>query len=359
VIKKILFILTISSIFACSGQLKSNKQTPKSAPSNFGVVVDNLGDDIWSIFHDSRDRMWYGSNGQGVYLYENNILTQITKDDGLVDNTIRGIQEDSLGNIYVETPDGVSKYDGHKFSTIKIERFQQNKWALNKADMWFTCNARANDVYKYDGDVMYELKLPRIDDQAKLGININTISYNPYAVFGIDKDDDGNIWFGTILMGAYRYDGESFLWVGEKELSRLEDGREPGVRSMLQDKNGYHWLSNFKSRYKVIEKPTLNYEKSIGFDIMKEGHGDKLPYFNSGIKDKYGNLWMTTYGGGVWKYDGYKLSNIEVRHNDEEALLITIYMDNNEGLWLGTNNIGVFKYNGKTFEKFDPPTFRK
>ena len=87
------------------------------------------------------------------------------------------------------------------------------------------------------------------------GINIITSPFNsnnPYSVFRVDKEKEGNIWFGTFVAGAFRYDGNI----------------APGVRSMIQDKNGYFWLSNFKSKYK-IEPNTLEYKKIKGIEKDK------------------------------------------------------------------------------------------
>ena len=164
------------------------------------------------------------------------------------------------------------------------------------------------------------------------------------------------MWFGTVKAGAFRFDGKSFLWIGEKELSTLPDGRVPGVRSMIQDKDGYIWLSNFYSKYKVNANSPKGYEKLKAVDLPKDLVKDKILYFNSGISDKDGNLWMTTYRGGVWKYDGKTLSNIEINNGEEIVLLMSIYQDNNGIIWLGTNNDGVYKQEGTNFEKFDIKT---
>ena len=61
----------------------------------------------------------------------------------------------------------------------------------------------------------------------------NNNNNSPYAIYGLNKDKDGNIWFGTVTAGVFRYDGTSFLWIAEKELSTLPDGRVLGVRSIL------------------------------------------------------------------------------------------------------------------------------
>ncbi|MFK8037371.1 MAG: two-component regulator propeller domain-containing protein [Crocinitomicaceae bacterium] len=171
---------------------------------------------------------------------------------------------------------------------------------------------------------------------------------------GVNKDKDGNIWFGTATAGAFRYDGDSLLWFGEKELSTLPDGRVPGVRSMIQDKDGYYWLSNFYSKYKINPDLPKGYKKVKAVDLPEEITKDKILYFTSGITDEKNNLWMTTYGGGVWKYDGKTLSNYKIHNGKEEVLLICIYQDNNGTIWLGTNNDGVYKRNGTKFEKFEP-----
>ena len=69
---------------------------------------------------------------------------------------------------------------------------------------------------------------------------------------------------------------------------------------MLQDKDGYMWLSNWISKYKVIDKDgETTYEKHEGMDKYHEAISGGLPYFNSGLRDKGGTLWMTTYGGGI------------------------------------------------------------
>lgn len=353
-ILKALKLFLLSSILmlftACKGQnlAESNNNNTLS----LGKITTQMANNIWDIFQDSKGHYWFGSNGGGVYHFDGTILTQITTKDGLIDNTIRGIQEDHLGHIFIETPKGVSKYNGKTFETLSPTIPTDNQWKLNAHDLWFNCNGNANDVYRYDGTNLYQLRLPREDLESTLGINAMHLRYSPYTVFGIDKDKDGNIWFGTVIAGAFRYDGTSFLWVGEKELSRLEDGREPGVRSMIQDKDGHMWLSNFISKYELKEDTSPSYKKLPAVDPSNELLKNKIAYFNSGLTGKDGNLWMTTFGGGLWKYDGKTLYNFPLKEGTVDAELISIYEDEQGLLWLGTNNIGVYQFDGAAFKKF-------
>lgn len=355
-IKIFLFIFISSSFSSCNGQVKSEPKQTENKTLAFGKTVSKLDNQIWKVFQDCKGDFWFGSNGNGIYHFNGNTLKQITTNDGLIDNTIRGIQEDNKGNVYIETPEGVSKFDGAKFTSLKVIKSSYNEWKLSPNDLWFNCNGNANHVYHFDGQHLYELQLPQKDIQKVLGIDKTELSYSPYTVFGINKDKNGNLWLGTVLAGAFRFDGKSFLWIGEKELSRLPDGREPGVRSILEDNDGNIWLSNFKSKYKIKPNSNKKYEKQKAVDLSEEIIRDKILYFNSGIADKEGNLWMTTYGGGVWKYDGKTLLNFEINNGKEDVLLICIYQDNNGTIWLGTNNDGVYKQTGNYFEKFKPKT---
>ena len=364
-ISLLVFILT--SLISCGGQSNSsvigNNNTTSINQSKVNIpddenLVSQLDDRIWAIYQDKKGNYWFGSNGKGVFHYDGKNLKQYTKYDGLIDNQIREIQGDNLGNVFIGTPDGVSKYDGIRFTTLKPITSLSNKWKSEPNDLWFNCNG--NHIYRYDGGNLYELQLPKQDLKKAFGVEVKGVPFkgmnnSPYAIYGIDKDREGNVWFGTVTAGAFRYDGKSFLWFGEKELTALPDGRVPGVRSIIEDKDGNFWLSNFISKYKIIDKGTvLKYEKLIGIDKSNKHFQDRIPFFNSGLSDNNGDLWVTTYTGGVWKYDGNKLINWKVRDGETEVLLISIYKDNDGVLWLGTDNAGVYKFDGKTFNKFEP-----
>lgn len=347
--KTLLIIVIAIAFLSCRGQEKAERKQAGAEAMQIGKVVSELDNQIWKILQDSKGRYWFGSNGRGVYCLDGNELRQFTTSDGLVSDAIRGIQEDKDGNVYIETFDGISRFDGSQFTALKAIRSSYDQWRLEPDDLWFGFY-NANDLYRYDGDSLFELRLPRKDLKAAFGIDTSISPFdsnNPYSVYGINKDRDGTIWFGTFVAGAFRYDGKSFLWFDEKELSILPDGTAAGVRSIIQDRDGYFWLSNFKSKYK-IDSGNVSYEKFSGIEKGKPN------YFNSGLVDKDGDLWMTTYGGGVWRYDGKTLTGLSVKKGAENVLLVSIYQDNRGTMWLGTDNDGVYKQHGDAFKRFEP-----
>ncbi|MEO0777708.1 MAG: two-component regulator propeller domain-containing protein [Bacteroidota bacterium] len=349
----LLLVLVVVHGIACRGQVKPHTKPTERNALGIGRPVSALDDQIWVVFQDAKGNFWFGSKDNGIFHFDGTTLQQLTTADGLLDNAIRGVQEDQAGNIYVETPRGINKFDGIKFTTLEVLRTLPNDWKLAPEDLWFNCNGNAHHVYRFDGEQLYELQLPRQAIEQRLGIDESATPYSPYTVFGIAKDRRGHLWLGTVLAGAFRFDGARFLWIGEKELSRLADGREPGVRSILEDREGNIWLSNFKTKY-VIAADASGYQRRPAADLSEEMAADKLLYFNAGLADQNGDLWMVSYGGGVWKYDGATLSNFEISNAEAAVLLIDIYQDRDGTIWLGTDNDGVYRQTADGFEKFKP-----
>jgi ligand-binding sensor domain-containing protein len=324
-------------------------QTDQLQPS-----AQTLPQEIWTMFQSEDNSYWFGSNGMGVFHQTMQGLTQYTIEDDLISNTIRGIQEDEQGMIYIETPEGVSQYDGRTFHNLTPVISTTNQWELHPEDLWFNCNGDAGDIFRYDGNTMYQLQLPRQDLMSAFGIDTTHERFSPYSVFGVDKDLQGNLWIGTATAGAFRFDGDEFLWVREPELSVLPDQRVPGVRSMLQDTDSSMLLSNFVHRYEVIQMGTMStYKVKKGFTEDVPYFIDRLPYFNSGIRDHRNQLWMTTYSGTVYQYDGDNLLEHHVQINGKSAAIISIYEDRYHNIFLCTQNLGVLRWTGLRFDPYE------
>ena len=343
-----LLFICLTAFTSCDGQNRNAENIP-AENTRIGQIVPAFDKSIWVVFQDSKNKYWFGSNGSGAYCYDGRELRQFTIKDGLPTNQIRGIQEDKSGNIFFDTPKGVTRFDGRKLTTLKPVRTTASQWKLSPGDLWFKGNGDITGAYRYDGHTLFHLQFS----------DLNQKEFNAdYCVYSIYKDKYGNIWFGTLSAGVARYDGASLNWIYEKELSVLEDGRVPAVRSILEDKDGLFWFSNILSKYSILHndltgQKTIEYDKLTGIDAAKQQVYMKLPYYTSAIIEQ-GNLWMTNYNEGVWKYDGKNLINYRIKDGETDVLVISIYKDKQEKLWLATDNAGVYIFNGSSFKKFRP-----
>jgi ligand-binding sensor domain-containing protein len=332
-----------------------------------GDTVSETHDSILIVFEAKNQDLWFGSNGHGVYRYDGKTLLHFSTKDGLCNTKIRGIQEDKTGNIYFNTVGGISKFDGKTFNTLSITRSNSpdKGWKLQADDLWFQGAQDSGVVYRYDGKTLYRLEFP----ETKAGAEHKSkfprskfpfMAFSPYDVYTIYKDSKGNRWFGTSTLGICRYDGKSFSWMYEKELTDTPSGGSFGIRSILEDKEGKFWFCNNHYRYDISPNSytdeqgnnLIRYRKEKGmYNLENPGEAD-LIYFMSVAETKNGDLWMVTYSAGVWRYDKKTISHYPVKDSGTIVNLFSIYQDQQGGLWLGTHTGGVYKFNGKTFEKF-------
>lgn len=99
---------------------------PNNSPSSNNNV---------SILRDHRGRMWVGSReGLNVFDDELHLLRTFRKEDGLVDNAILSIQEDTLHDLWVSTPNGISHLQLGQDSLIaQITNFDESDGLQGRA----------------------------------------------------------------------------------------------------------------------------------------------------------------------------------------------------------------------------------
>ena len=328
---------------ACSGQVTKPEVKPDKIEK--GDTVFELGKSIMVIYQDKKNVYWFGSWETGVYRYDGKTLTNYTTKHGLAFNRIDEIKEDEMGNIYFTSchpKSTIVKFNGNTFTTLKAT--PSTDWELNSTDIWFKSSFGSEKVFRFDGATLFELQLPKPPNLS-----------NPFEVYSIYKDSRGNIWFGTNPLGVCRYDGKSFEWITEEDVTEFRNEGANGVRSITEDENGDFWF-NTEYRYSIYDgeasKGSKFYSRHESIGSLDGKMNSDLDEYLSIVKDNNNNLWFVTYLDGVWKYDGANITHYMVENKSKQIPLFCIYEDNIGTLWLGTQENGAYKFNGTTFEKF-------
>ncbi len=348
-------LFTILTVFSSCNEQKNTNATPlKLEKKSIGKTVYELDSKATLIYQDKNNNYWFSSKEKGVYKYNGKNLILYTSKDGLISYSILGNQEDKRGNLFFDTPDGVNKFDRQQFTILKIIE-GENEWKLEPNDLWFRIGWNNNGPYRYDGKNLFHLKFPKSQLEDEFHSKYPNISYNPYGIYSIYKDHKGTLWFGTSSLGIYRFDGEKISWMYEKLLTETPEGGSFGIRSIIEDKEGYFWICNSTYKYKILPDKTvdnetnlINYKREKGI----ENNRKKNLYFMSMTIDNHNDLWMISYNDGIWKNNGKELIQYPIKNEEKEILLFAIYNDNQGNLWIATHNDGTYKYNGETFEKF-------
>ncbi|MVO08656.1 hypothetical protein GOQ30_05695 [Flavobacterium sp. TP390] len=337
--QSILIILT-----SCNGQTRNKKKDANQFVK--GDIVEVLGNNIMVVYQDNKGVYWFGSWKTGVYKYDGKTMVNYTIEHGLPNNRIDEIKEDEFGNLYFASyhpKHTIVKFDGNVFKAVLP--VLSNNWQLKSTDIWFRNSYEfENKVYRYDGKTLHELQLPHPPNLP-----------NPFGIYSIYKDSKENIWFGTNPVGVCRYDGKSFEWITEEDVTEFRNEGANGVRSIIEDKNGDFWF-NTENRYSIYDTETLKsntfYTRHESIGSLDGKNTSGLNEYLSTVKDNENNLWFVTYLSGVWKFDGTKITHYAVQDNSKDITLFSIYKDNKGTLWLGTHENGAYTYNGLRFEKF-------
>ena len=250
------------------------------------TTEDGLAENwVNTISEDSQGNLWFGTENGGVSRYDEDRWTTFTTTDGLASNYVNAISEDREGNLWFGTPGGVSRYDERWKTFTTTDGLASNSvWAMledSESNLWF---GTFKGVSRYDGEMWTTFTTAD-------GLADN-------YVIAILEDREGNSWFGT-RRGVSRYDGEGWTTYD------MGDGLvNDWVHAILEDREGNLWFGTGSagpdpslppdggiSRYDGETWTTYTIEDGLANDFV-----------NVILEDSEGDLWFGTGGGGVTRY---------------------------------------------------------
>ncbi|HVW62731.1 MAG TPA: response regulator, partial [Puia sp.] len=102
-----------------------------------GIVKSiHLNTTVRALHKDKSGQLWVGTFGKGLLCYKRNSgqFTAYTEDNGLCNNTVLNIEEDTRGNIWVSTYNGISRLDpatGQFENFYATDGLQSNQFYYN------------------------------------------------------------------------------------------------------------------------------------------------------------------------------------------------------------------------------------
>lgn len=299
----------------------------KSHDKLLGINMENMddptslhGNGVSDIFYDKLNgRVWVCTISGGVSYFEQNFLPvihithQINNDNSLTNNYVNKIIEDSKGNLWFATNDGVSFWDVHtdKWRTYYKDKSVQAHVFLSLCEdkegrIW--CGTYSSGIYVIDRQSGKEVA------HYTAG-NTNAITD---FVFDIYRDIQGDIWIGGVRgsVSCYLHKEKKFrvyslsnvytiteispgkilfgcahgLSVLDKRTGQIETFTTSSPCQDLILNNGFVWLG-------------LNGDGLIRFDLKKKRF-EKLPIqselpsnFVTSIMETAGSFWVGTENG--------------------------------------------------------------
>jgi ligand-binding sensor domain-containing protein len=380
-----IYLLLFSLIFisSCDGQnttqpedSQSETKTSLNGPSKIikNYFITEYPQEFFFVqcgLQDKAGNMWFGTAGNGIYIYNGKSFINFTHKEGLCHDDILCCLEDKTGNIWFGTRNGLIRYkpstgkaESKDFTNFLIsENIISNStrtklpytyrvadnfvWSImqDKAGkIWFGTN---KTVYIHDPQAYPDNNAPLFTRFLDNDYILNKDSMQLKDVLSMIQDKKGDIWFASGFFkgeGIFRYDGKSITNFKPDDISSF--------RSIIEGKNGnLFFLNEFHGVYSYDGKNFSNFTEKIGLKndtivAMKE--------------DKAGNFWFGTHSdnmknggdGGVWRYDGNSLKLFTTKDGLSHNCVFCIVEDRGGNIWFGTRNTGLCRYNGKAFTDF-------
>lgn len=355
------FLLLLIFTSSCNGQdqlslPKDSISTPKTiftdqpktkTNTGFTTIYPDGEAPITCGLQDKEGILWFGTSGKGVFRYDGETFTNITQKEGLCNNHIISILEDTSGNIWFGTREGLCSYDGKIFTHIPVPRVDDEGFESNsnhvlcmlqdkKGNIWL--GTMGGGAYRYNGKsfTRFFAKSGWIYDN---GRQHNTIQ-------SIIEDTAGNIWFTSMSHGGVgRYDGATLTQFTQKD--GLSDDQ---VISSYQDRAGNIWFG-------TRDNGLCHYVDTSGRFITyteKDGLIDKC--VSDIHEDKSGKLWLIGGRGGECYYDGENFTPFPSKESKELNIIRILLEDKAGNLWFGAKKGKLWRYDGKTLTDFTKKT---
>ncbi len=302
--------------------LTNNVKHYQYEPTDPFSISDNP---LQTIFCDRDGGVWMGTYFGGVnYTPLRNqgidrFFPRVDKENSLHGRRVREIVEDSHGMIWIGTEDG-----GLNVYNPKTDNLEWISDSRAFANIHGLC---ADGDYLWVGTYTYGLKL--IDTRTHKIVKSFRADGKPGSlrdndIFSILKSKQGRIYFGT-LSGLCTYDNGTFNYVSGIPNTIIYD--------IQDDKAGNLWVATYGEG--VYMQPAGSQKWQV-FDV-KNG---QLPSDNvlSIAATSSGDVWISSEGGGVNCWHKGKYTRAVLANHDPNTIVYNIVEDRNHKLWFTTDN---------------------
>lgn len=289
----------------------------------FSSVTERDGlysDLIQSVFEDREQNIWAGSNGSGAIQLVRNKIRVVSRENGLSAKEVWTVRESMDGSLWIGTHGGglnrlhdgeIRRYASREgLSSLQVTAIHESP-----RDQTLWVGTEDNGFIRIQGETI---------NRYHLG---TTLAEN--TIYAIAEQTDGVLLIGSAAGITYWKEGRTLA-----RLTTREGLTNNSVREFVPGDNpGEFWVST-----------------DIGLNLIRAGRviscwraadGLSEEALNGLYRDREGNLWICTYGGGLIHFKAGRFTTIDSRNGLHHNVVYGIVEDSKGWMWMSSNR-GVF-----------------
>ena len=291
----------------------------------------------FNLFYEDKDKnIWLGSVNAGCVRisFDNDKATttafnHINKENSLPSDSVNDVFQDSHNRVWLLTEFGIR--------ILKGKNLEKPNNSLTNAVPYFK-------AFEFDNKVFLITKTGRIDVY-NLQNDLFEESITPNQKFNVFKTIeyyDGKILISTFGAGIWLFDTKTSKYTHTQAYFNEEI---TGNAYFQKDNNGNVWMYNYSGNVWMLNPNAAAPVKLelIPANMLAIIDEERFIF----CADKYGSIWITTYGNGLFCYEPATNALSHFIHPNTTRLssnyLLSIILDENENIWIGTENAGVHK----------------
>ena len=334
-----------------------------SAQDNF--IFEHLGvedglsqNDVRCILQDSRGLMWFGTRSGGLNLFNGftfRYYNEGNSENNLSRNEIFGLAEDSEGNIWVSVIDGLERIN---IEDGTVEKFHHSSMSGKEYIHDFTstlCLDKSNRIW-----------INSVMGLSYFDLEKNNYTYFPTDIFNknsyqVEVTPDGTVWVCSTdnLLHKYNEEKKAFERINLRPSSKV---KKFATIAMSHDTQGRLYICSSIVGVIRYDPATLEIE-TLSDELSRYIIGNGLEVDSMNVCS-HGNLWIgNRWGGGLIRYDLHsgQYRVIKKEYSDQRFRsnhIDCIYEDSLGNHWFGFRSGGVVKITESKFSKIVPQSYK-
>jgi ligand-binding sensor domain-containing protein len=368
VMSRFLFVLVLM-FTTCSAGFSQKIQF-----RNFNVKEGLAQSQVYDITADAKGQLWMATRGGGISIYDGIGFKTFNHKDGLSNDFVYCFAKDAAQNIWIGTNDGLNFYNGKNCTTyypgnlgdqIWIQKIvidkQHRLWLATKIGLLKFENGKFENITE-------KLHLTKIVCNAVF-VDRDSLLYfgNDYGLFRINIKDGYNkafkVSYGTtdpsisvtallrnakdeLLVGSYGY---GLFKVAQDHLVRYLDtviNIKEKILDLYEDKQALYvaTLENGISIYNFQNKK---------LEVIDERKGLSNNHVRKIYKDRNGNCWFGTSGGGISNFGGQMFTHFDRQSGLPDEFVYAVTQTADHKVWLGAGNNGIVRMSADSMTVFN------